>query len=241
MRESSLTLIFEDVDAKAAAMASQNSKKGIKDEKDISSESIIQRGAGQALTELANKFGSQLFDKVPKLWECLTSFKDFVDVSNDISVEKGQEIVDSFTVLRMVTESVDRSLHEKLIHLTPLVTQAVKSKYAVIRYASSKSLATLCKFITSQSMLRIIEDIVPLIGDSSNIYNRQGAIESIQHIVNALDIDILPYVLFLIVPILGRVSDADDNVRRLATSTFATLVKLVPLEVSLIHISMEYY
>ena len=148
MRESSLTLIFEDVDAKAAAMASQNSKKGIKDEKDISSESIIQRGAGQALTELANKFGSQLFDKVPKLWECLTSFKDFVDVSNDISVEKGQEIVDSFTVLRMVTESVDRSLHEKLIHLTPLVTQAVKSKYAVIRYASGKSLATLCKFIT---------------------------------------------------------------------------------------------
>lgn len=50
-------------------------------------------------------------------------------------------------------------------------------------------------------------------------------------IVSTLDTDILPYVLFLIVPVLGRVSDTDDAVRKLATSTFAALVKLVPLEV----------
>lgn len=42
----------------------------------------------------------------------------------------------------------------------------------------------------------------------------------------------LPYVLFLIVPILGRMSDPDESVRLLATSTFASVVKMVPLEVS---------
>ncbi len=42
--------------------------------------------------------------------------------------------------------------------------------------------------------------------------------------------DILPYVIFLIVPVLGRMSDSNDDVRLLATTSFATLVKLVPLE-----------
>jgi TATA-binding protein-associated factor len=41
---------------------------------------------------------------------------------------------------------------------------------------------------------------------------------------------ILPYVIFLIVPVLGRMSDSDHDIRLIATTTFATLVKLVPLE-----------
>ena len=42
--------------------------------------------------------------------------------------------------------------------------------------------------------------------------------------------NILPYVIFLVVPVLGRMSDSDNDVRLIATTTFATLVKLVPLE-----------
>ena len=47
-----------------------------------------------------------------------------------------------------------------------------------------------------------------------------------------MDIKILPYVIFLVVPVLGRMSDSDDEIRLVATNTFATLIKLVPLEVS---------
>jgi len=47
-----------------------------------------------------------------------------------------------------------------------------------------------------------------------------------------MQFDILPYVLFMVVPVLGRMSDSDESMRLLATQTFATLVKLVPLEVS---------
>ena len=49
-------------------------------------------------------------------------------------------------------------------------------------------------------------------------------------IVKTLEIKALPYVLFLIVPTLGRMSDPDEQVRLLSTSTFAALVKMVPLE-----------
>lgn len=51
-------------------------------------------------------------------------------------------------------------------------------------------------------------------------------------IIKLLDLQILPFVLFLIVPVLGRMSDPDEPVRLLATSTFASLIKMVPLEVS---------
>lgn len=49
-------------------------------------------------------------------------------------------------------------------------------------------------------------------------------------IIKILDLKALPYVLFLIVPILGRMSDPGEHVRLLSTSTFASLVKMVPLE-----------
>ena len=41
----------------------------------------------------------------------------------------------------------------------------------------------------------------------------------------------LPYVILMVVPVLGRMSDPDDDVRSTATNTFASLVKMVPLEV----------
>ena len=51
--------------------------------------------------------------------------------------------------------------------------------------------------------------------------------------VQRLDIKVLPYVIFLVVPILGRMSDVNDEVRATATNTFASLVKMVPLEAGL--------
>lgn len=54
----------------------------------------------------------------------------------------------------------------------------------------------------------------------------------ISDIVQKLDVKALPYVIFLIVPVLGRMSDSDDDIRSAATNTFASLVKMVPLEVN---------
>jgi TATA-binding protein-associated factor len=50
-------------------------------------------------------------------------------------------------------------------------------------------------------------------------------------VVQRLDHKALPYVIFLVVPILGRMSDPDGDIRSTATNTFASLVKMVPLEV----------
>ncbi len=40
---------------------------------------------------------------------------------------------------------------------------------------------------------------------------------------------LVPYLQLLVVPLMGRMSDALPLVRRLAAPTFATIVSLVPL------------
>ena len=52
-------------------------------------------------------------------------------------------------------------------------------------------------------------------------------------IVEAMGLDILPYIVFLIVPVMARNTDTDAEVRSLAVRTFAQLVKIAPLETDL--------
>lgn len=51
-----------------------------------------------------------------------------------------------------------------------------------------------------------------------------------------LDVGIVPYIVLLVVPVLGRMSDQTDSVRFMATQCFATLIRLMPLEVSRRHL-----
>lgn len=46
-----------------------------------------------------------------------------------------------------------------------------------------------------------------------------------------LDVEIVPYIVLLVVPVLGRMSDPSDSIRFMATQCFATLIRLLPLEV----------
>lgn len=52
-------------------------------------------------------------------------------------------------------------------------------------------------------------------------------------IMEQLDVDIVPYIVLLVVPVLGRMSDPSDSIRFMATQCFATLIRLLPLEVDL--------
>jgi len=47
-----------------------------------------------------------------------------------------------------------------------------------------------------------------------------------------MGMDLIPFIVLLVVPILGRMSDQNDAVRQMATHCFASLIRLMPLEVS---------
>jgi TATA-binding protein-associated factor len=80
-------------------------------------------------------------------------------------------------------------------------------------------------------MLMIISRALPFLGDTTNSVNRLGAAEVLSLLLRKLDVDVLPYLVFLLVPVLGRMSDVHEVVRVAVTSCFATMVKLMPLEV----------
>ncbi|CAI6333206.1 unnamed protein product [Periconia digitata] len=198
---------------------------------------ITRRGAKEGLEQTVQKFGAQIFEKVPILRELIERpiRKAFTnetlppEIDNDDHVF-GQEVVDALSTLRALVGSFHPDVRSFVQDLLPLVASALQSRLYVLRYAAAKCFATICSVMSVEGITMLVENVVPSIGNSGNVHARQGAIECIYHLIHVMEDSILPYVIFLITPVLGRMSDSDHDVRLLATTSFATLVKLVPLE-----------
>lgn len=197
---------------------------------------IMRRGAKDALEQLTIKFGAQLMEKIPNLASLVERpLKDALEgdlpetITNPEN-ELGQEVVDGLSTLRALLPKFDPGLYSWVIGLMPLIAKALQCRLAVIRYAAAKCFATICSVITVDGMTMLVEKVLPTINNALDVHHRQGAIECIYHLIHVMEDGILPYVIFLVVPVLGRMSDSDNDTRLLATTSFATLVKLVPLE-----------
>ncbi|PGH20438.1 hypothetical protein AJ80_03584 [Polytolypa hystricis UAMH7299] len=205
-------------------------------EKESREARIMRRGAKEALEQLASRFGPELLDKVPNLAiliqdplrRALTGDlpADIREPGNDL----GQEVVDGLSTLRALVPKFHPGLYPWVIDLMPVIANSLKCELSVIRYAAAKCFATICSVITVEGMTMLVEKVLPGINSALDVHCRQGATECIYHLIHVMEDRILPYVIFLIVPVLGRMSDSDNDVRLLATTAFATLVKLVPLE-----------
>ncbi|KAL1844567.1 hypothetical protein VTK73DRAFT_2294 [Phialemonium thermophilum] len=177
---------------------------------------ITRRGAKAALEILARTFGAELLTTVPSIRTFMEeplvkafSAGDLPPEAKDAENLLGQEIVDALSVVRTMTPTLDPALHPFVMHLC---------------------LATICSVITVDGMTALVEKVLPSISNPVDLRCRQGAIEAVYHLIAVMGDAILPYVIFLIVPVLGRMSDSDHEIRLIATTSFATLVKLVPLE-----------
>lgn len=206
-------------------------------ERDAKAARITRRGAKEALEQLAINFGAQLFDRVPNLRalieDPIRQAFSTDELPIDITAEDnrfGQQVVDALSTLRALVPRFHASLKSFTLDLLPLVAKALHSKLAVFRYMAAKCFATVCSVMTVEGITMLVQQILPSISNALDVHCRQGVIECVYHLIHVMGDGILPYVIFLIVPVLGRMSDSDDDVRLIATTTFATLVKLVPLE-----------
>ncbi|KIM49246.1 hypothetical protein M413DRAFT_438417 [Hebeloma cylindrosporum] len=201
---------------------------------------LARRGASQAFNQLSAKFGANLLEVVPSMWQSmagglLSACQVDTSQESDILIERqyGQDVIDSLSVLEVVIPSFHENLWPKLCEIFPLIDLALQSRFAIVRQAAARCFATICDLMTPEAMRHVIEKVLPLVQDPLVLTNRQGATELIYHVVNRLDIKALPYVIFLVVPILGRMSDSNDAIRSTSTNIFASLVKMIPLEVGL--------
>ncbi|RKP39699.1 SNF2 family N-terminal domain-containing protein [Dimargaris cristalligena] len=213
---------------------------------------VTVRGATMALHQLATLFGPDLFAQLPRLWDtiarplatvdAITASKDSaatdsIDLLNTRLAQTatepaslGQELIDALQVIRTLVPALDSDLHPALLTLLPSICSVLRCQYMVIRFTTARCLASLAQVLLNPVLTATVRQVVPLLGHVEHLTQRQGAAEALYQIVTQLDDRILPFVIFLVVPVLGRMSDPDDSVRLVCTNGFAQLIKLVPLE-----------
>ncbi|KAG0366019.1 hypothetical protein BC939DRAFT_503250 [Gamsiella multidivaricata] len=197
---------------------------------------LTRRGAVAAFKEFAERFGPDLFIQIPKVWECIstpltTAFAHGpITGPTALQADDWHDIIDALEMIKILVPHLHPELYPSIEQLMPHIATALLSPFTVVRHAAAKCLAVICNVITIPGMHQVIDRVVPHLSDSVNVIRRQGAVEMINEVVQIMDAKILPYVVFLIVPILGRMSDPDEPTRLVSTNCFAHLIKLVPLE-----------
>ncbi|CAI9108802.1 OLC1v1008493C4 [Oldenlandia corymbosa var. corymbosa] len=202
---------------------------------------ISRRGSELALKCLCQKFGGLLFDKLPKLWDCLVEILrpyDFegltsedeknIDATID-SVKDPQILINNIQVVRSITPLLDETLRPKLLTLLPCIFRCVRHTHVAIRLAASRCIMTMAKSMTENVMGSVIANVIPMLSDTSSVHARQGAGMLVSLLVQGLGMELVPYAPLLVVPLLGCMSDCDSSVRQSVTHSFAALVPLLPL------------
>ncbi|CAI8034563.1 TATA-binding protein-associated factor 172 [Geodia barretti] len=197
------------------------------------------RGGEAALRAVVKYFGDRLLSTLPSLWSHITSplhnlpspppATDNTEVPDEV-VGAGQAVVHCLQVLEVITPSLHPSLRPRLLSLLPLILDCIKSTFTAVRHLAARCLATFTLVGLHKSMIFMVEDLLPYLGDSESVTHRQGAIETIACVLESAGLQALCYVVLLVMPVMSRMSDQDADVRLMASRCFANLVTLMPLE-----------
>lgn len=199
---------------------------------------IITRGASMALIEATKLFGQHLPDRLTCLWNYLMQDIGSCDATVT-DPENCQKIIQSLQVLETIGSHVHHELHSHLQKLLTPLTLLLQSCFPQIRHMASRCFAVLGTVITKETMHCLLGPVLDMLTSKDNETLRKGAVEAITCTIEALEIKIVPYIVLLIVPMLGRMSDQCESIRLLATHCFAQLVQLMPLDSQLDSSSLE--
>ncbi|XP_067006130.2 TATA-binding protein-associated factor 172 [Anabrus simplex] len=198
---------------------------------------IQRRGASFALTAITAYFGKQLPEKLPKLWEVMIGrLKETVDPSNfDSSLllnndGAAEELVSNLLVLEVTSPVIHKEILPQVLECLPHLCVLLTHPYRAIRHMAARCLGTLASLASVPVMTHVVDMVLPLLGASHSEIRRQGAVEALACIAEKLQFDIVPYIVLLVVPLLGCMSDQNQPVRLMATHCFAMLIQLMPLD-----------
>ncbi|KAJ2786455.1 TATA-binding protein-associated factor mot1 [Coemansia interrupta] len=207
---------------------------------------LVVRGAEAALSAVAARFGDRLLADVPRLWACVAEplerhygagFTDGEPVDRHFAMhaDDTQAVVDALRVLQALCAAVP-PLHAAVAadvagRALPWVLRALVCGFSAVRHMAARALAALVGCATPQAMQAFVLTALPELRAAAQPHRRQGVAEAVYYVVRALaDHELLPYVTFLVVPVLGRMSDSNEQTRLVCTNCFAHLIRLVPLE-----------
>ncbi|RWS27685.1 TATA-binding protein-associated factor 172-like protein [Leptotrombidium deliense] len=191
---------------------------------------ITKRGATFALCEIVKFFESDVVTKLPQLWERIMFVEQVVSVISTIGCDQVLELLQSLQVVETISPFLHKDLHTHLSKLLPALCICLGSVYSSVRHMASRCLGTLSTVIITETMNVIVKDVLEMVGATDSDIKRLGAVEAIYCVLDKLRISVVPFIVLLIVPMLGRMSDQNEQVRVLATHCFAQLIQLMPLD-----------
>ncbi|XP_013143480.1 PREDICTED: TATA-binding protein-associated factor 172 [Papilio polytes] len=194
---------------------------------------IQRRGATLALTSLTKYFGDELPEKLPKLWEFIT--EPFAKIMTDAELvcqepEAAEEVISRLQVVEAVGGRVGGALWPRLLRGVPACAALCRALYTALRHMAARALAALAARDPHAVMQELVNELISALDDVRNERVRCGAAEALARLVDALQLHVVPYIVLLVIPLLGRMSDHCEAVRTMSTRCFATLIQLMPLD-----------
>lgn len=77
--------------------------------------------------------------------------------------------------------------------------------YSEVRHMTTRVMGSLATVLTVPVMTYVVEQVVPALTAIDNDNKRQGAVECIFAAIDRLGFDVVPYIVLLIVPLLGKI------------------------------------
>ncbi|TKS85272.1 TATA-binding protein-associated factor 172 [Collichthys lucidus] len=200
---------------------------------------IQRRGAEFSLTTIARHFGADLTKSLPYLWEntvgpLRTVVTENHSIDRQVQLERGdgaaQDLVNSLQVLEVMAGAMAAELKPLLLEHLPHLFTCLQHPYTAVRHMTARCVGVLSKIAMLETMNSFLECVLPWLAAIEDCTKQEGAIEALACVMEQLDVDIVPYIVLLVVPVLGRMSDPSDSIRFMATQCFATLIRLLPLE-----------
>ncbi|KAL2547968.1 TATA-binding protein-associated factor BTAF1 [Forsythia ovata] len=202
---------------------------------------ISRRGSELALKYLCVKYGGSLFEKLPKIWNCLVEFikpctmeglnaedEKLIDQAIE-SIRDPQILINNIQVVHSIAPILDETLKPKLLTPLPCIFRCVCHSHIAVRLSASRCITAIAKSMALDVMGAVIENDVPMLGDMTSVHGRQGAGMLVSLLVQGLGLELVPYSPLLVVPLLKCMGDCDHCVRQSVTHSFAALVPLLLL------------
>ncbi|XP_075072265.1 TATA-binding protein-associated factor 172 isoform X2 [Mixophyes fleayi] len=212
---------------------------GSPESEEIQKQHLIQRrGAEFTLATIAKHFACDLATGLPHLWEAMVGLlRSNINIDSfdgklllDNGDDQAQELVNSLQVFEVTASSMDSRLHPLLLQHLPHLFMCLQHPYTAVRHMASRCVGVMSRIATMETINVFLEKVLPWLGAIDDNTKQEGAIEALACVMEQLDVCIVPYIVLLVVPVLGRMSDQTDSVRFMATQCFATLIRLMPLE-----------
>lgn len=125
-------------------------------------------------------------------------------MTQSINQDETNDLITSLQLIEIAIPNIDLSLHNELFDLLPKLGILLTHPLKAIRNMVSRCLATMATIDDCRVMNFVVDHIIPLLETVEYVIYRQGAAEAIDQIVEKLQFKMVPYVVLLVVPLLGN-------------------------------------